>query len=74
MEKISKNCFKGEVITNPNDIQRLALEKKSIYYVNWGIKPAAIYMSMQFIIIMRLINNGKLFFVNKINCNHGKIG
>ena len=65
MEKISKNCYKGEVITNPNDIYRLATEKKSIYYVNWGIKPAAIYLSMQFILVIRLINEGKLFFVNK---------
>jgi hypothetical protein len=65
MEKISKNCYKGEVITNPNDIHRLALEKKSIYFVNWGIKPAAIYLSMQFMIVMRLINEKKLFFVNK---------
>ncbi len=65
MEKISKNCYKGEVITNPNDIHRLALERKSIYFVNWGIKPAAIYLSMQFMIVMRLINEGKLFFVSK---------
>jgi hypothetical protein len=65
MEKISKNCYKGEVITNPNDIHRLALERKSIYFVNWGIKPAAIYLSMQFILVIRLINEGKLFFVNK---------
>ncbi len=65
MEKISKNCFKGELITNPNDILRLALERKSIYYVHWKIKPAAIYLSMQFSIIMRLINDKKLFFVIK---------
>ena len=65
MEKISKNCYKGEVVTNPNDIYRLATEKKSIYYVNWGIKPAAIYLSMQFKIVMDLISRGKLFFVNK---------
>jgi hypothetical protein len=65
MEKISKNCFKGEVITNPNDIHRLSLERKSVYYDNWGIKPAAIYLSMQFSIVMRLINDKKLFFVTK---------
>jgi hypothetical protein len=65
MEKISKNCFKGKNIKSPYTIHRLALEKKSIYYVNWGIKPAAIYLSMQFIIVMRLINDKKLFFVIK---------
>jgi hypothetical protein len=65
MQKISKNCYKGEVITNPNDIQRLALERKSIYYYNWKIKPAAIYLSMQFSIVMRLINNKELFLVIK---------
>jgi hypothetical protein len=65
MEKISKNCFKGEVITNPNDIHRLALERKSIYYERWGVKPAAIYLSMQFMIVMRLINDKRLFFTSK---------
>lgn len=63
MEKISKNCYKGELITNPNDIIRFALEKRSIYYVNWGIKPAAIYQSMHFSLVMRLINDKKLFTV-----------
>ena len=65
MEKISKNCYKGEVLTNPYDIERLALERRSIYTPNWGVKPAAIYLSMQFIIIMRLINAGRLYFVIK---------
>ena len=63
MEKISKNCYKGELITNPNDILELARQRRSIYTPNWGIKPAAIYLSMQFVIIMRLINNKRLFFV-----------
>ena len=63
MQKISKNCYKGELITNSNEIYRLAIEKKSVYTPNWGIKPAAILLSMQFIIIMRLINNKQLWYV-----------
>jgi len=69
MEKISKNCFKGELITSLNDIYRLALEKKSIYYKNWGIKPAAVYLYIQVMIVMRLICGKKLFFVNKVKSN-----
>ena len=65
MEKISKNCYKGELLTNPNDVIRLALERKSIYMANWGIKPAAIYLSMQFKIIMHLIDSKRLWFVIK---------
>jgi hypothetical protein len=66
MEKISKNCFKGGVITDPNDLCKLALEKKSVYYRNWGVKPAAIYLSMQFTIVIRLIDQRELFNVIKL--------
>ena len=65
MEKISKNCYKGELITNANDINRLALEKRSIYTPYWGIKPAAVLLSMQFRIIMNLIDQKILFTVIK---------
>lgn len=65
MEKISKNCYKGELITNPNEIYRLAIEKKSVYTPNWGVKPAAVLLSMQFRIIMRLINDKKLWYTVK---------
>ena len=61
MEKVSKNCYKGELITDPSEIYRLAIEKKSIYTPNWGVKPAAVLLSMQFIIIMRLINDKRLW-------------
>ena len=63
MEKVSKNCYKGELITNANEIHRLSLERKSVYTRNWGVKPAAVLLSMQFILIMRLINDKQLFYV-----------
>lgn len=63
MEKISKNCYKGELITNANDIHRLALEKKSVYTPYWGVKPAAVLLSMQLRIIIRLINAKLLWYV-----------
>ncbi len=65
MEKISKNCYKGKLITDPHEITRLANERKSIYTPNWGIKPAAVLLSMQFVIIMRIINEKKLYYVEK---------
>jgi len=65
-EKISKNCLKGDLITDPKEIFRLAKERKSFYTPNWGIKPAAILLSMQFRIIMRLIDEQKIYYINKI--------
>jgi len=65
MEKISKNCYKGELITNPMDILRLAKEKKSIYSQNcWGLCPAAIFLNYPLILIITAINNGNLFYVH----------
>jgi hypothetical protein len=71
MEKISKNCYKGELITNPFDVVRLALERKSVYYKNWGVKPAAFYLSQHFRLVIYLITNKLLYFViNSKNINH----
>lgn len=61
MEKVSKNCIKGELITSANDINRLALEKRSIYTKNWGVKPAAILLGMPFRIVIDLIDRKMLF-------------
>ena len=69
MEKVSKNFHKGELITNPNEIYRLAIEKKSIYTPNIGVKPAAFLLSMQFMLIMKLINDKKLFYTVKCQCD-----
>jgi hypothetical protein len=65
MEKISKNCYKGELITDYASIYLMAFEKRSIYYVNWGIKPAMIYLHQQFWIVDRLIRTKQLFTVLK---------
>ena len=62
MEKISKNLYKGELITCAEDIYRLALEKKSIYTLIWGVKPAAVLLSMQLRIIINLINSKQLWY------------
>ena len=51
MKKISKNFLRGNLITDPNQIIDLAKNRKSIYTPYWGIKPAAILLSMQFKII-----------------------
>lgn len=67
MEKISKNCYKGEVITNPFDIINLSIQRRSIYYINWGIKPASVFLSMQFKLIIKLIENRQLYTVININ-------
>lgn len=66
MEKISANCYKGELITNPMDIKRLALEKKSIYCDGtWGLKPAATILMMQMEQVIDAIERKQLFYVVK---------
>lgn len=66
MEKISKNLYKGELITNPMDIMRLAKEKKSVYCNNmWGVRPAAVLLNYPLFLIIRAINDKKLFFTHK---------
>lgn len=64
MYKISVNCYKGELLTNPIDLIRLANERKSVYCNNvWGILPAAFMLGMTCNIVMRAINNKQLFYV-----------
>lgn len=63
MKKVSANCYRGRLIKNPIEICKLALQRKSIYTCNWGVKPAAILLSMQFRIIIDLIDRKLLFAV-----------
>ena len=64
MEKISKNCYRGELITNPMDIKSLALDKKSVWCKNcWGLRPAAVLLNLQLRLIIRAIENKQLYFV-----------
>lgn len=65
--KISKNYYKGSNITDHLEIIRLANEKKSIYHPNWGIKPAAIILSMQFRVVLDLINRKMLYYIRHKN-------
>jgi len=69
MEKIpiSKNLYRGELITNPMDIKRLALEKKSVYFLDgsWRIRPAAWLINLPFFIIARLIENKGIYYTHK---------
>jgi hypothetical protein len=64
MKKISKNCYKGELITNPFDIKRLAIERKSVY-LNGGIglRPAAWFLCLQLSFVLDMIERKQLFFV-----------
>ena len=73
MEKISKNCYKTELITNPNDLLLLAGKKRAIYTPNWGIKPASVLLYMQFAIVMDLINSKKLWCVANLKSINNKI-
>ena len=66
MEKIYKNIYKGELITNPMDLMRLAKEKKSVYCHNiWGIRPASVLLNYPLFLIIRAINNKQLFYIHK---------
>lgn len=63
--QVSKNYDKGRLIINPFDLVRLANEAKSIYHVNWGVKPAAFIISMQFRIVIKMIESQQLYIINK---------
>jgi|GEM_PF-3910260 len=65
MKKISTNCYHGEPITNIMDIYRLESESKSVYHRVIGMKPAAVYLSMQTRLIVKFILAGELFYVHK---------
>lgn len=66
MEKISKNLYKGELITNPMEIERLANEKRSVFCNNcWGLSPAAILINFPLFIIIRAIHNKDLYYTHK---------
>jgi len=65
MEKISKNCFKGDLITNVYEIKTLALNKEAIYHNHWGIKPAAFYLGLQLSLVLTLIENKSIYKIVK---------
>jgi len=65
MEKVSKNCYKGEEISNLMDLMRLANEGKSVYVPNWGVKPAAVIISMRFRDIAYLVTTKQIFYIYK---------
>lgn len=65
MKVISKNYYKGEKIINPSDLVRLALEKRSVYHPNWGVKPASVIISMPLREVMKAIEANKLFYIHK---------
>ena len=64
MEKISRNCYKGKLLTNPQDIIELVNKKRSVYIpCVWNIIPAAIFINMPFFVVMKQINNKNVWFV-----------
>lgn len=68
MERVSKNIYKGEQITDPRELGRLARERKSIVqkvgYINCNyiVRPAAFYLSWQ----LRMILNNKFYYAVKL--------
>lgn len=65
MQPISKNFYKGEPITNPMDIKRLALEKRSVYHYTWGIVSASFVLSQQLMFIINAIEKKQIFYTYK---------
>lgn len=65
MERVSKNCYKGDFVKSPNELMELAINKKSVYHPLWGVKPAAVIINMNFSIVMKCISKGSIFKVLK---------
>jgi len=59
--KISKNFDKGRAIIDVRDIYTLAKLRKSVYHPVWGIKAARAICNQQLWVLMKAIEQGKLF-------------
>ena len=66
MERVSKNFYKGGAITSVDELVKLASDRKSVYSKFWKLKPASVLISMQCRMIHRLIRQGVLFNIIKI--------
>lgn len=66
MIQVSKNYKRGEPITDPREILRLAAEKKPVIwrrgFENYELKPASFFLSWQ----LRLVLESEFFFADKI--------
>lgn len=65
MEKVSKNIYKGEQITDLREIQRLALEQKSVIWKagsKYFVRPASFFLGWQ----LRMMINGEFYYSVKI--------
>ena len=66
-KQISKNFVKGNKVKDVREIQELARNHKSLYHEHWKIKPASIFLNQQLIIILRMIDLGSLYYIERIN-------
>jgi hypothetical protein len=60
---ISSTLYRGERITSLDEIVRLTNERKSVYHLNWGRKPASVLLHMQLKSIADAIKFGYLYYV-----------
>ena len=70
MIQISKNCYRGKAIKNPQELMELALSKKSVCIKHglapsYFIRPASFMINWSVCQIMRIIRNEALFYVTK---------
>lgn len=65
--KISKNFVTDQVITDVNDIVKIAENKGSIYVAYWKrTSPAAFILGMQFMLVLKWTNNNQFYKIKKI--------
>jgi hypothetical protein len=63
-KRISKNCFKGDLITSSDRIMELANLKRSVYHTGcWKLRPAKAIMQMQFEQVVTAVWKKELFEV-----------
>jgi len=60
-QKVSTNCIRGPIINNPLALISLAEQKRSVYHIVWGVKPASIFLSMQFSEVVSMVRHGYLY-------------
>lgn len=65
LKQISKNCYRGTLITTVEELYKLANENKSVYieYSCHGRKPAKVVIMMQCLWVLKIIEEGKIYTV-----------
>ena len=62
---VSKNYYKGKPIHSPDDLMRMAVEKRSVWCRNHGVIPASVIVNWQFSSVLKYLKDNYIYFLIK---------